>query len=108
MHAEFLWGPASLGMALLIGRGFTNRGWDMELGDEREIGELPAYTFTRDGERELQPCGERFLTEKDIQRLIDAGTGGDRKPPRSERRRRHPVSVDIGSAGAARLVTFPN
>ena len=73
VHAEFLWGHASLAMALLIGRGFTERGWDMEPGDEREIGDLPAYTFTRDGEGELQPCGERFLTEKDIQALIDSG-----------------------------------
>ena len=73
VHAQFLWGHASLAMALLIGRGFTERGWDMEPGDEREIGDLPAYTFTRDGERELQPCGERLLTEKDIQTLIDAG-----------------------------------
>jgi type VI secretion system protein ImpC len=73
VHGEFLWGHASLAMAALIGRGFANRGWDMELGDEREIGELPAYTFTRDGEPELQPCAERFLSEKELQRLIDTG-----------------------------------
>jgi hypothetical protein len=37
-----------------------------ELGDEREIGVLPAYTFARDSERELQACGERYLTETEI------------------------------------------
>jgi type VI secretion system protein ImpC len=72
-HEEFLWGHASLAMALLIGRGFTARGWTMELGDEREIGDLPAFTFTRNGEQEMQACGERFLTEGEIQKLIDAG-----------------------------------
>jgi len=69
----FLWGNASLAMALLIGRAFTARGWDMEPGDEREIGDLPAYTFLRDGEREMQACAERFLTESEIDRLLTAG-----------------------------------
>ena len=73
VHDEFLWGNASLATALLIGRAFTARGWDMEPGDEREIGDLPAYTFVRDGEREMQACGERFLTESEIQTLLKAG-----------------------------------
>ncbi len=72
-QGEFLWGNASLATALLIGRAFTARGWDMEPGDEREIGDLPAYTFVRDGEREMQACGERFLTESQIQTLLKAG-----------------------------------
>jgi type VI secretion system protein ImpC len=73
VHDEFLWGNAALATALLIGRAFTARGWDMELGDEREIGDLPAYTFIRDGEREMQACGENYLTESEIQRLLTAG-----------------------------------
>ena len=70
---EFLWGNASLAAALLIGKAFTARGWDMEPGDEREIGDLPAYTFARDGEREMQPCAERFLTESQIDTMLKAG-----------------------------------
>jgi type VI secretion system protein ImpC len=73
VHEEFLWGNASVAMALLIGRAFTARGWDMEPGDEREIGDCPAYTFVRDGERELQPCGERLLGESQIDALLKAG-----------------------------------
>lgn len=73
VQEELLWGNASLATALLIGRAFTARGWDMEPGDEREIGDLPAYTFVRDGERELQACGERLLTESQIQTLLKAG-----------------------------------
>jgi len=73
VQEEFLWANASLASALLIGRSFTARGWDMEPGDEREIGDLPAYTFVRDGERELQPCAERFLTETQIDTLLKAG-----------------------------------
>jgi type VI secretion system protein ImpC len=70
---ELLWGHASLAMALLIGRAFSARGWDMEPGDEREIGDLPVYTFVRDGEREMQPCTERVLSERDTNRLLAAG-----------------------------------
>jgi type VI secretion system protein ImpC len=73
VQEEFLWGNASLATSLLIGRAFTARGWDMEPGDEREIGDLPAYTFLRDGEREMQACGERFLTESEIQTLLKGG-----------------------------------
>lgn len=73
VHEEFLWGNAALVTALLIGKAFTARGWNMEPGDEREIGDLPAYTFARDGERELQACAERFLTESEIHTLLKAG-----------------------------------
>jgi type VI secretion system protein ImpC len=73
VHEEFLWGNGALVPALLAGRAFTARGWDMELGDEREIGDLPAYTFMRDGEREMQACGERYLTESELQGLLTAG-----------------------------------
>jgi type VI secretion system protein ImpC len=72
-HDAFLWGNASLAAALLIGRAFTARGWEMELGDEREIGDLPAYTCVRDDEREMQACGERYLTESQIQTMLTAG-----------------------------------
>jgi predicted component of type VI protein secretion system len=72
-HDEFLWGSSALATALLIGRGFTARGWDMELGDEREIGDLPAYTFVRDGVREMQACAEHFLPESKLQTLLNAG-----------------------------------
>ena len=70
---ELLWGSGALAAALLLGRSFSERGWDMEPGDEREIGDLPAYTFARDGERELQPCAEQILTESQIDRMIKAG-----------------------------------
>jgi type VI secretion system protein ImpC len=72
-HEAFLWGHPSLAVALLVGRAFTARGWDFEPGDEREIGDLPAYTFTHDGERELQACAESYLGEQAGQLLLEAG-----------------------------------
>jgi type VI secretion system protein ImpC len=86
VQEELLWGASSLALALLIGRAFTERGWDMEPGDQREIDSLPGYTFTRDGEAEMQPCGEQSLTEAGIQGLLDAGL-----IPIASRRDRHAV-----------------
>jgi type VI secretion system protein ImpC len=70
---KFLWGNGALAAALLLGKGFTARGWEMEPGDERDIGDLPLYTFVRDGEREMLPCAEQLLTEAQINRLLNAG-----------------------------------
>lgn len=72
-HAHFLWGVGSLAIALLLGRAFTARGWAFEPGDEREIGELPAYHYTRDGESEMQACAEDYLGEQAGQALLAAG-----------------------------------
>jgi predicted component of type VI protein secretion system len=73
VHDEFLWGNPALAVALLIGRAFTARGWDFEPGDEREIGDLPAYTYLQDGERVLQACAEHYLGEQGGQSLLDTG-----------------------------------
>lgn len=72
-HSHFLWGPGSLAIALLLGRAFTQRGWAFEPGDVREIGDLPAYHFTRDGESEMQACAESYLGEEAGQALLTAG-----------------------------------
>ena len=72
-HEQFLWGSGALAIALLIGRAFSAKGWDFEPGDERQIGELPAYTTLKDGERELQACAEHCLGEQGGNALLAAG-----------------------------------
>ncbi len=72
-HEHFLWGSASLAVALLIARAYAVRGWAFEPGDEREIGDLPAFTFERDGEIEMQACAEDYLSEQAAQALLSAG-----------------------------------
>ncbi|MFY9510730.1 MAG: type VI secretion system contractile sheath large subunit, partial [Rubrivivax sp.] len=73
VHDQFLWGPGSLAVALLIGRAFTNRGWDFEPGDENQIDDLPAFTYLHDGEKELQACAEHYLGEQGGNALLAAG-----------------------------------
>lgn len=72
-HEDLLWGSPSLAVALLIGRAFGARGWEFEPGDEREIGDLPAYVRLHDGEPELQACAERYLGEQGGNALLAAG-----------------------------------
>ena len=72
-HGQYLWGPGSLAPTLLIGRAFTAKGWDFEPGDEREIGDLPAYHFMHEGESEMQACAEDYLGEQAGQALLEAG-----------------------------------
>lgn len=73
VHEDFLWGPGSLAAALLLGRAFSARGWDFEPGDERRIGDLPAYTWLHDGERELQACAEFYAGEARGHEWLAAG-----------------------------------
>lgn len=72
-HEHLLWGPGSLAIALLLGRAFTQRGWQFEPGDEREIGGLPAFHYTQDGESQMQACAEHYLGEQAGQALLEAG-----------------------------------
>ena len=73
-HEDLLWGNGGLAAALLIARAFSAKGWDFEPGDERQIDDLPAYTFLmKDGERELQACAEHYLGEQGGNALLAAG-----------------------------------
>lgn len=88
VHEHLLWGPGSLATALLIGRAFSAKGWAMEPGDEREIADLPAYSFMRDGQSQLQACAEQFLSDSSLQALLDAGL-----MPLASHRHRNAVTV---------------
>ena len=72
-HGQWLWAPAALGCALLLGQSFRERGWEMAPGDLLQIGDLPACTLLRDGERRLQPCAEVLLSERAAEAFGERG-----------------------------------
>jgi len=72
-HESYLWGNGALACALLIGRAFAARGWDMEPGDELEVEDLPAHTYDDDGEKRLQPCAETTLVDRAAEAILEAG-----------------------------------
>lgn len=74
-HEHYLWGSGALAFALLLGRSYRlNEGWSFVPGEEREIDDLPACTWPGpDGEPELVPCAEQFLSDQDAEGLVRAG-----------------------------------
>lgn len=73
LQQEFLWGHGALALGLLLGRSFNASGWAFEPGDERDISDLPAFTYRMDGEPTLQACAERYLSDEDGRAALAAG-----------------------------------
>jgi len=72
-HETLLWGPGSLALALLLGQAYTAGGWDLVANPPQDIDDLAAYTFTRDGEPQLQPCAEALVGERAGEALLRLG-----------------------------------
>jgi len=72
-HEDYLWGSPSILGGLLLGTGFTEAGWGLRAEASLELDGLPLHVFERDGDRELQPCGEAWLTERSAKALAANG-----------------------------------
>jgi type VI secretion system ImpC/EvpB family protein len=72
-HESYLWGNPALACALLIGQSFLDAGWDMQLGDRLELGDLPAHIVERDGEKRMQACAELYLSERAGEAMLERG-----------------------------------
>lgn len=72
-HTSFLWGNPAFACIYLIGRAFTDDGWDMRPGSVQDIDDLPLYTYSEDGSSEIKPCAEVLFTQRAASRLIDRG-----------------------------------
>jgi len=70
---SYLWGNGALACALLIGRAFASRGWEMEPGDELEVEDLPAHVYDDGGGKRLQPCAEAALLDRAAEAILSAG-----------------------------------
>jgi type VI secretion system protein ImpC len=72
-HESYLWGNGALACALLMGRAFASRGWEMEPGDELEVEDLPAHVYDDGGGKRLQPCAEAALADRAAEAILSAG-----------------------------------
>ncbi len=63
-HEHFLWGSAALSCVRLMGMAFQEQGWNMRLEGRLDLEDLPAYTLSVKGEKQLKPCAEAFLSER--------------------------------------------
>lgn len=73
-HENYLWGGGGTGLALLLGRAWGQaEGWDFAPDQERELDDLPMALVARNGDRELVPCAERWLSDGAAQALDGLG-----------------------------------
>jgi type VI secretion system protein ImpC len=72
-HDDYLWANPTVALCRLLAEGFTNEGWSMRLGGPQNIGELPAHTYTQDGEKHMQPCAEVLLPESSAEAILERG-----------------------------------
>jgi type VI secretion system protein ImpC len=72
-HEAFLWGNPAYAAALLVGRAFEGSGWGFTPGDVLDLDDLPAYTFSAEGETRLLPCAEVDLGERAVDAILARG-----------------------------------
>lgn len=72
-HESFLWVNPTLYCARLLAESFTGFGWSMSPDNRTDIGGLPAFTYTEDGEKKMLPCAELLLPERSAEAILGLG-----------------------------------
>ena len=72
-HEGFLWGCGSFVCGYLLADAFLAEGWDFTPGGSGELDDLPVFKFVRDGETNVQPCAEAWLSERAGERVLSEG-----------------------------------
>ena len=68
-HEVYLWGNGAFAAARVLMQAFLGSPADRE----GEIGDLPAFTYSEDGENVLKPCAEFCMTQQAAAELLDRG-----------------------------------
>lgn len=63
-HESYLWGNPAILCGTLLAPTFLEEGWSMSPSVGGEVGNLPIHKFTREGEIEVKPCAEAWLSER--------------------------------------------
>lgn len=72
-HENFLWNNPTLYCARLLAQSFAEAGWDMRPDDHTDIEDLPAFTYTEEGENKMLPCAELFMPERSAEAIMGMG-----------------------------------
>lgn len=71
--ASFLWtSPVPAVCACLLEQ-FSLQGWSMRPGGPLNIEELPAFSYTDDGETKMRPCTEQLMPEAAVDAALERG-----------------------------------
>ena len=72
-HESYLWGNPGVACACLLGQTFAQDGWGFRPGVLDRLGGLPVHAFKKDGESEMKPCAEAWLTDRAAERISGEG-----------------------------------
>ena len=72
-HEDFLWGNAAYLCAGLITQSFASDGWSFQPPSQIDIDDLPAFTFSDEGEVKLLPCAEVAFGERTADAMLQRG-----------------------------------
>jgi type VI secretion system protein ImpC len=72
-HEAYLWGNPTIACAYLLAEAFSQDEWDLRPGVSQNIEGLPLHIYRDGGESITKPCAETWLTERAVERILDAG-----------------------------------
>jgi len=74
VHGHYLWGSSALLCAYLLGQNYTEFGWGMDGTEILTLHKMPMHVYkAADGEPQIKPPGEVFLTETAMEKIHEAG-----------------------------------
>ena len=68
-----LWGNPAFVCAYLLGQEFSQHGWAFTPESDFDIEDLPAHTYTQDGESKMTPCAQVWLSDQAAQEISNQG-----------------------------------
>jgi type VI secretion system protein ImpC len=73
VHEDYLWGNPAFACAVLLAQAFNEEGWQMRPGTALDVGGLPVHSYSENGELQVKPCAEVWLTVDAIEAILEQG-----------------------------------
>ncbi len=70
---DYLWGPSSVLIMMLLGQAFRDNGWDFKPGAAAEVKGLPLHLYRSSAGPASWSCAEAWFTEEAVEALADRG-----------------------------------
>ena len=72
-HDAYLWGNPAFICGVLIAQSFAEDAWEMHTGSRQELRGFPVHVYRDNGDSEMKPCAELWLTQSHVEQLLDEG-----------------------------------
>jgi type VI secretion system protein ImpC len=72
-HQDYLWGNPAFACVQMLAESFSDSGWDMRPGRHSTLDKLPLHVYETGGEKQVKPCAEVLLTDRDTEWILDQG-----------------------------------